>query len=75
LARNKKSLKIKDKWKQKQWLIVESPNSFGNTPISYFPITDPKSVIGKVLETTLYDLLKDDIQNQTKKLLFVIVGL
>lgn len=73
MARNKKSVKIKDKWKQKQWLIVESPKSFGNTPISYFPITDQKSVIGKVLETTLYDLLKDDIQNQTKKLLFVIV--
>ena len=71
MVRNKKSLKIKDKWKQKQWLVVEAPKSFGNTPITYFPITDPKFVIGKVLETTLYDLLKDDIQNQTKKLLLI----
>jgi small subunit ribosomal protein S3Ae len=65
---------MRDKWRAKEWIIVEAPPSFGGAPIAYIPITDREKAIGRVVETTLYDLLKDDPQHMAIKLYFQIVG-
>lgn len=51
---------------------MESPQSFGKTPIAYIPLTDSEAILGRVVETTLYDLVKQDIQDHTKKLFFKV---
>jgi small subunit ribosomal protein S3Ae len=55
--------RVRDKWRDKQWLILNSPDSFGNFGghhINYLPITDPNTAIGRVVENTLFDIKKQD---------------
>jgi len=68
----KKTTKIKDKWREKKWIHIEAPSYFGNTPIAYIPITDEQNAIGRVVQTTLYDLTKQDPQHYAIKLSFQI---
>ncbi|MEM3383183.1 MAG: 30S ribosomal protein S3ae [Nitrososphaerales archaeon] len=68
-----KKVKVKDKWREKRWLMVEAPESFGGMVLASIPTTDPDKAVGRVLETTLFDLLKQDIQQYTIKLYFQIV--
>ena len=72
LPKTRKTSRVRDKWKQKQWIVVQSPKSFRNTPIAYIPITDSEEILGRVVETTLYELMKQDMQDQTKKMLFTV---
>ncbi len=67
-----RKVKVKDRWREKKWLIVEAPRSFGGMVIASVPTTDPERAIGRVLEVTLFDLLKQDIQQYTIKLFFQI---
>jgi small subunit ribosomal protein S3Ae len=64
--------KVKDKWKAKQWVTVLASPSFGNAPIGRVPLTDIESPGGRVVETTLYDILKQDPQHYSFKLHFQI---
>jgi len=64
--------RAKDKWREKKWIIVEAPPSFGSAPVAYIPITDPSKAVGRMVETTLYDLLKQDPQHHVIKLKFQI---
>ena len=68
----KASGKVKDKWKAKQWVTVLASPSFGNTPIGRVPLTDIEKPQGRVVETTLYDILKQDPQHYSFKLYFQI---
>jgi small subunit ribosomal protein S3Ae len=55
--------RVRDKWRDKQWLILDSPNSFGDFGghhINYLPITDANTAIGRVIESTLFDIKKQD---------------
>lgn len=55
--------RVRDKWRDKQWLILDSPNSFGDFGghhINYLPITDTTTAIGRVVENTLFDIKKQD---------------
>ncbi|TLX91472.1 MAG: 30S ribosomal protein S3ae [Thaumarchaeota archaeon] len=55
--------RVRDKWRDKQWLILDSPNSFGDFGghhINYLPITDPATAKGRVVENTLFDIKKQD---------------
>jgi small subunit ribosomal protein S3Ae len=55
--------RVRDKWRDKQWLILDSPNSFGDFGghhINYLPITDASTAIGRVVENTLFDIKKQD---------------
>lgn len=69
----KRTRKVKDKWREKHWVVVEAPRAFGSTPIAYVPITDPQKPAGRVVETTLYDLVKQDPQQYSIKLFFQLV--
>jgi small subunit ribosomal protein S3Ae len=68
----KVSGKVRDKWKLKQWVTVLASPSFGNMPIGRVPITDIEKPAGRVVETTLYDILKQDPQHYSFKLYFQI---
>jgi small subunit ribosomal protein S3Ae len=64
--------KVRDKWKLKQWVTVLASPSFGNAPIGRVPMTDIEKPAGRVVETTLYDILKQDPQHYSFKLYFQI---
>jgi len=63
---------IKDKWKEKRWVTVFAPESFNNIPIAYVPITSDKTAVGRVVEVTLFDILKGDPSQHQYKLFFQI---
>lgn len=64
--------RVKDKWREKRWVTVSAPDSFNNIPIAYVPITDDENAIGRVLEVTLYDILKGDPSQHQYKIYFQI---
>jgi len=68
----RKTRKIKDKWKEKRWVSVFAPESFNNIPIAYVPITNDKTAVGRVVEVTLFDILKGDPSQHQYKLFFQI---
>ena len=64
--------RTKDKWREKRWVTVNAPESFNVVPIAYIPITDDEKAIGRVLEVTLYDILKGDPSQHQYKMYFQI---
>ena len=64
--------RVKDKWREKKWVTVSAPDSFNNVPIAYVPITDEENATGRVLEVTLYDILKGDPSQHQYKMYFQI---
>ena len=62
--------RVKDKWREKKWITVNAPDSFNNVPIAYIPITDDENASGRVLEVTLYDILKGDPSQHQYKIYF-----
>ncbi len=72
LPKGKGRSKVKDKWRDKTWVSVEAPKAFGSSQIAYVPITSEKKGIGRVVQTTLFDLVKGDPQQFSVKLYFQI---
>ncbi len=70
MARRK--TKVKDKWREKKWVTVYAPDSFNNMPIAYIPITNEETAKGKVIEVTLFDILKGDPSQHQYKIYFQI---
>ena len=64
--------RVKDKWREKRWVTAHAPDSFNNVPIAYVPITDDENAAGRVLEVTLYDILKGDPSQHQYKIYFQI---
>lgn len=64
--------RVKDKWREKRWVTAYAPDSFNNVPIAYVPITDDENAVGRVLEVTLYDILKGDPSQHQYKIYFQI---
>ena len=64
--------RVKDKWREKRWITVNAPDSFNNVPIAYVPITDDENASGRVLEVTLYDILKGDPSQHQYKIYFQV---
>ena len=67
-----KTVRIKDKWREKKWVTVLAPSAFNNVPVAYIPITDDASAIGRVIEVTLFDIIKGDPSQHQYKLYFQI---
>ena len=72
MPRAKRGGRVRDKWREKKWKIVEAPTAFGSTLIAQVPISDEEGALGRVIETTLYDLVKQDPQQYSIKLYFQI---
>jgi small subunit ribosomal protein S3Ae len=71
LARQK-TARVKDKWREKKWVTVLAPSAFNSVPIAYIPITSDESAVGRVVEVTLFDIVKGDPSQHQFKLYFQI---
>ena len=67
-----KTARIKDKWREKKWVTVLAPSAFNSVPVAYIPITDDAGAIGRVIEITLFDIVKGDPSQHQYKLYFQI---
>jgi small subunit ribosomal protein S3Ae len=70
---SKATRKVRDKWRLKEWYDVYSPSYFGELVVASIPVEDPGALIGRVVETTLYDIT-NDFAHQSIKLYFLIVN-
>lgn len=64
--------KVRDKWRAKEWYDVYSPSYFGELVVASVPVEKPGALIGRVVETTLYDIT-NDFAHQSIKLYFLVV--
>lgn len=55
----KKGGRVRDKWRDKQWIVVSKPSGFEPPgSVNYVPITDAEQAKGRVIENTLHDMMK-----------------
>uniref|UniRef100_A0A7J3ZJL6 Small ribosomal subunit protein eS1 n=1 Tax=Fervidicoccus fontis TaxID=683846 RepID=A0A7J3ZJL6_9CREN len=60
------SYRARERKKVKKWYLIVAPSLFGGVPIGSTPADDPEKLIGRVLETTLYDITGDYTQVHVK---------
>ena len=72
MPKGKKAGRVRDKWRDKKWVVVHAPVTFGSQPVAYIPVSDEERAIGRIIECTLFDLWKTDPQQHTIKLYFQI---
>lgn len=70
---SKATRKVRDKWRLKEWYDVYSPSYFGENLVASIPCEVPAAIIGRVVETTLYDIT-NDFAHQSIKLYFLVVN-
>ena len=70
---SKAAKKVRDKWRVKEWYDVYAPAYFGEKMVASVPCSDPTRLIGRVVETTLYDIT-NDFSHQSQKLYFLAVN-
>jgi small subunit ribosomal protein S3Ae len=70
---SKATKKVRDKWRTKEWYSAYTPAYFGEQMIATIPSEEPKKLIGRVVETTLYDIT-GDFSHQSTKLYFLVVS-
>src|SRR5215472_17700864 len=70
---SKTTKKVRDKWRVKEWYQVFTPSYFGELNVANIPVEDPKKLIGRVVENTLYDITSD-FSHQSTKLYFLVVS-
>ena len=76
MPKPKRAGKVKDKWREKNWVTVIASPGFERAPIAYVPITSNELAVGRVIETTLFDISKQDPQqNMLIKLHFQVTGI
>lgn len=69
---SKSKVSVRDKWKLKKWYQVVAPSFFGEVPVTTTPSHDPELLIGRTIETTLYDITGDYSQVHVKIKLQII---
>lgn len=63
--------RVRDKWRGKSWYTVLAPPYFGNVELGTLPANDPDKLIGRVIDSTLYEVT-NDFAHQYLKILFRI---
>ncbi|MDH5494253.1 MAG: 30S ribosomal protein S3ae [Candidatus Bathyarchaeota archaeon] len=63
--------RVRDKWRNKAWYTVMTPNYFGNVELGAIPADDQKKLVGRVLDATLYDIT-NDFSHQYLKMYFQV---
>lgn len=66
-----KTKKVRDKWRSKAWYTVLAPPYFGNVELGSVPADEPEKLIGRVIDSTLYDIT-NDFAHQYLKMYFQI---
>lgn len=62
---------VRDKWRGKTWYMVVAPHYFGNVELGAIPAEEPEKLIGRIIESTLYDVT-NDFSHQYLKMFFQI---
>ena len=65
--------RVKDKWRSKKWYSAVAPGYFGNVEIGSIPTDETENIIGRTVESTLYDIT-EDFAHQYLKMYFQIIG-
>jgi small subunit ribosomal protein S3Ae len=68
---SKRRKRIKDKWRGKSWYTVTSPPYFGSVELGSLPADEPSKIVGRVIDSTLYDVT-DDFAHQYLKMFFQV---
>lgn len=68
---SKRRKRIKDKWRGKSWYTVVSPPYFGGVELGSLPADEPAKIVGRVIDSTLYDVT-DDFAHQYLKMHFQV---
>lgn len=66
-----KTKRVRDKWRGKVWYMVLSPPYFGSVELGSVPADEPEKLIGRVVDSTLYDIT-NDFAHQYLKMRFQI---
>ncbi|MFQ5941120.1 MAG: 30S ribosomal protein S3ae [Nitrososphaerales archaeon] len=72
MVKGKRAGRVRDRWHDKKWVLVQTPASFGNMKIAQIPVTNEEKAIGRIIEVTLFELWRTDPQQHTIKLYFQI---
>jgi small subunit ribosomal protein S3Ae len=66
-----KTKKVRDKWRSKTWYMIMAPPYFGNIELGAVPADEPEKLIGRVIDSTLYDIT-NDFSHQYLKMYFQV---
>ena len=69
---SKGARQVRDKWRNKAWYTIVSPNYFGSVELSMVPADEPSKLMGRIIDSTLYDIT-NDFQHQYLKMYFQVV--
>lgn len=69
---SKGARQVRDKWRTKSWYTILSPNYFGNVELGTVPADEPSKLMGRIIDSTLYDIT-NDFQHQYLKMYFQVV--
>jgi len=50
---------MRDKWRSKSWFMVMAPPYFGNVELGAVPVDEADRLVGRVVDSTLYDVTGD----------------
>ena len=64
--------RVRDKWRGKSWYTVLAPSYFGNVELGAVPAAEPEKLVGRVIESTLYEVT-NDFAHQYLKMRFQII--
>lgn len=56
---SRKRKRLKDKWRAKSWYTVLAPSYFGNVELGAVPTAEPEKLVGRVIDSTLYEITND----------------
>lgn len=65
--------RVRDKWRSKSWYTVLAPPYFGNVELGSVPVEESERLVGRVVESTLYEIT-NDFAHQYLKMYFQITG-
>ena len=63
--------RVRDKWRSKRWFTVLAPECFGSVEVGSVVADEPEKLIGRTVESTLYDIT-EDFAHQYLKIYFQI---
>jgi small subunit ribosomal protein S3Ae len=66
-----KTKRVRDKWRSKSWYNVLAPPYFGNVELGAIPSDEPEKLVGRVIDSTLYEVT-NDFAHQYLKIYFQI---
>ncbi len=67
-----KTKRVRDKWRSKSWYTVMAPPYFGGIELGAVPTEEPEKLVGRIIDSTLYDIT-NDFAHQYLKMYFQII--